>query len=523
MEYIVKYSGDILSLGYPTDLLGQNYAILELTDQEARQLWRHRQVEYYEPAKRLTPAIQRGLDAACIRPVQRAGPLGLTGQGVMVGLVDSGIDLDHPDFRTAEGGTRVVDLWDMTLAGTPPPGFRRGAVFTSREIDAGQVPSRDRRGHGTAAAGIAAGNTGAAPGAAIAVVKLPDRDPQTTDIMRGIKFLLDRAAERNMPCAINLSYGTNNGSHWGQSLFETYIDAMALQWKNVLVAAAGNEGSGGHHFFDRLRPGQTVLAEFTVATARELVYLSLWKSFADTASFELVLPSGATTGVLTARAQPYAFTFGDIRVGVLFRGPTHYSTAQEVYIQLEGPRGSMDGLWTLKCTGIQVVDGWFDIWLPTVEDVTEATAFLRPQPDLTITLPATAAQPISVGGYRTATETLSPFSGRGDGQCRGRVLLDITAPAEDILAPRPGGGYGSFTGTSMAAPFVTGAAALMMEWGVVRGNDPFLYGQRVKAYLCKNAARSPFWDYPNPLWGYGKLYLCGAMNDLTGRGKGGGV
>ena len=129
--------------------------------------------------------------------------------------------------------------------------------------------------------------------------------------------------------------------------------------------------------------------------------------------------------------------------------------------------------------------------------MTDRTAFLQPSPDLTITLPATALYPISVGGFRPETGTASPFSGRGIQDCAGRTLLDLTAPAEGVRSAKAGGGYDAYTGTSLAAPFVSGSAALMMEWGVVRGNDPFLYNQRVKAFLCKGAQRSPLLTYPN--------------------------
>ena len=462
MEYIIKYTGDILSLGYPTELLDAQFAILELLDQPPSRLLEHRQVTFYEPARQLSCLADRSMEAACIPPVQRKNGLGLTGRGVLIGLVDSGLDLNHPEFLGEDGLSRVAALWDMTAEGTPPEGFLRGAVFSGEEIAAGLAPSVDQEGHGTAVAAIAAGRSGVAPGASIAAVKLASA--RTTDVMRAVKFLL-------------------------------------------------NEGSGAHHFRGRLIEGGSVDAEFNVSTQRQRIYLSLWKNFADEADFELVLPNGQSTGILTEGTR--FLRFGSIRVSVFYGVPTHYSASQEAMFLLEGPPGAMDGLWQLHCRGRRVSDGRFDVWLPTVEEVTERTAFLQPEPDLTITLPATALYPISVGGFRPETETASPFSGRGDQDCAGRVMLDLMAPAEMVRSAKAGGGYDVFTGTSMAAPFVSGSAALMMEWGIVQGNDLFLYGQRVKAFLCKGALRSPFLTYPNPQWGYGRLNLCGTMNELV--------
>ena len=511
MEYIIKYTGDILSLGYPTELLDAQFAIMELGDQPAASLLEHWQVTYIEPARRLSGLMRRSLEASCIPPVQRESGLGLTGKGVLVGLIDSGLDLSHPEFLGEDGTSRVVALWDMTAEGTPPRGFLHGALYTREEIAAGLVTSSDQSGHGTAVAAIAAGRSGVAPGAAIAAVKLSSA--RTTDIMRAVKFLLDQAEERGMPCVVNLSYGTHRGSHQGQTLFESYIDQSAQRGRSVVVCAAGNEGSGAHHFRGLLTEDGPVDAEFTVSTQREQIYLSLWKNFADEADFELILPNGQSTGLLTEGTR--FLRFGPIRVAAFYGVPTHYSATQEALFLLSAPAGGLDGLWKLRCYGRKVADGRFDVWLPTIEEVSDRTAFLQPEPDLTITLPATALYPISVGGFRPETETVSPFSGRGDQDCAGRVLLDLTAPAESVRSAKPGGGYDTFSGTSMAAPFVSGSAALMMEWGVVQGNDLFLYGQRVKAFLCKGALRSPFLTYPNPQWGYGRLNLCGTMNELV--------
>ena len=511
MEYIIKYTGDILSLGYPTELLDAQFAIMELGEQAPQRLLEHRQVTCYEAARHLSGLADRSMEAACIPPVQRETGLGLTGEGVLIGFVDSGLDLSHPEFMGEDGISRVVAFWDMTAQGTPPPGFLHGAAYSQAEIAAGLVSAAGQTGHGTAVAAIAAGQSGVAPRASIAAVKLASS--RTTDIMRAVKYLLDRAEERGMPCVVNISYGTNWGSHQGQTLFESYIDQSAQRGRSVVVCAAGNEGSGAHHFRGKLIEGGTVDAEFNVSTRREQIYLSLWKNFADDVVFELVLPNGQSTGPLTEGTR--FLRFGPIRVSVFYGVPTHYSASQEALFLLGAPAGELDGLWRLRCQGRRVADGRFDVWLPTVEEVSDRTAFLQPEPDLTITLPATALYPISVGGFRPETETVSPFSGRGDQDCAGRVLLDLTAPAEAVRSAKAGGGYDVFTGTSMAAPFVSGASALMMEWGIVQGNDLFLYGQRVKAFLCKGALRSPFLSYPNPQWGYGRLNLCNTMNELV--------
>ena len=181
------------------------------------------------------------MDAACIPPVQRENGLGLTGKGVLIGFADSGLDLSHPEFLGEDGTSRVVAFWDMTAEGTPPEGFLHGAAYTGEEIAAGLVSVSGETGHGTAVAAIAAGRSGAAPGASIAAVKLASS--RTTDIMRAVKFILDQAEARGMPCVINLSYGTNCGSHQGQTLFESYIDQSAQRGRSVVVCAAGNEGS----------------------------------------------------------------------------------------------------------------------------------------------------------------------------------------------------------------------------------------------------------------------------------------
>jgi len=539
-EVIVKYSGDIrrleTELRVSVEALGEGFAIITLPGNQISLLYDYKEIEYIELPETLTLTLNQSLRTSCISTVQNPEGYNLTGKGVLIGIIDSGIDYTHTDFRNQDGTSRILYIWDQTVDENPPYGFRHGAEYDNQQINMALnsiqpfeiVPSEDTVGHGTAVAGIAAGNgrasggreKGAAPEASLIIVKLGYRGfesfARTTEIMRALKYILDKAEELTMPVAINLSYGTNDGPHDGSSLFETYINAVAQRWKTVIVVAAGNEGAAGHHFSSEIKANQTIDANFIMANPPASLYLTMWKHFSDIITIELILPSGSTTGEIDPSRPNIDKTLDGVLIQAYYGQPTHYHEGQEIFFRIRQQESAIpQGLWRLRISGIRIVEGKFDVWLPTVEEVGNETAFTVPDPGMTLTIPSTTINAISVGGYNGTLDSAAPFSGRGFTRTNIYRKPDLAAPAVGIVSARARGGYDSFTGTSMAAPFVTGASALMMEWGIVLGNDPFLYGQRVKAFLKKGARRSARISYPNPIWGYGVLCLKDSMDYLT--------
>lgn len=529
-DIIVKYTGNADALqeeGIRIQPLLGDYAIVSLPQSRIPAFSDKPEVIYVEKPKRLFFAVSQGKNASCMTLVQRP-PLELTGKGVLIGLVDSGVDYRHPDFCTEDGRTRILRLWDQTASGgTPPMGYSIGSEYTQEQINealalppmAGYqlVPSRDFSGHGTQVLGVAAGNgraggsiyRGVAYESEILAVKLgTPREgsfPRTTELMLGVDYLVRQALALGRPLALNISFGNNYGSHQGNSLLETYLDRAADTGRTTICAGTGNNGTEPLHVSGRIQEGEIRQVELGVSAYEPSLNVQLWKSYSDELEIYLIHPSGERIGPLYENLGPQRYRAGNTEILVYYGEPAPYLVTQEIYLDFIPQASYLDsGIWTIELRGRQVKNGSYDLWLPGGGVLNRNTGFYLPTPETTLTIPSTASRLISVGAYNSRNLTYADFSGRGF-TGNGLIKPDLAAPGVDITTAAQGGGYTTVSGTSFATPFVTGAAALLMEWGIIRGNDPFLYGEKVKAYLRRGAKPLPaFTEYPNPQVGYGE-------------------
>lgn len=558
-ELIVKYNGDIKRLQsnvIRVEELIAGYAIVTIPESLIDTFSQLDEVEYVEKPKRLYFSMLEGKQASCVYPVTERDPY-LAGSGVLVAVIDSGIDFESPEFRDEQGNTRILFLWDQTLdAGqvnaqlpdeneefrdmaAPPEGFEGGVEFSRYRIDAALksrfparvVPSVDSSGHGTAVAAIAAAGgrlldgqyQGVAPRSGLLVVKMgtprPDSFPRTTELMRAITYAVRKAVELGMPLAVNLSFGNTYGSHDGTSLVERFLDNITEIGRTVVCVGSGNEGAAGGHVsgsFGMQAPvSDRRQIELSIGNYQTSLSIQLWKEYADLFQTELVSPGGVREQVDLSREGGRRVIMENTEVLIYVGEPSPYSVNQEIYFDLLALEGYVNpGIWTIVLSPVRTVTGNYDLYLPGNTVLNTGTRFFTPSPEKTLTIPSTASGVITVGAYDAEYEAYADFSGRGYPLVSipgGRTLQsdvkpDLVAPGVNIRTIGPRNTFVQVSGTSFATPFVTGSAALMMEWGIVRGRDPFLYGEKVKAYL-RRGARAVRGEkvYPNERVGYGAL------------------
>jgi subtilisin family serine protease len=507
------------SLGGKYEDLGFGFGIVTIPIGNLGKLASSDSIRYIELPKSLYTTDSQSNRAACVTTAREN--FNLLGEGVLIGFIDSGIDYTHPGFRNQDGTTRIDYIYDLSDNGKI---YNRETINTALQNPDpfSVVPSYDSTEHGTHVAGIACagGNInpsfyGVAPKSSIAMVKCTrGQFALSTNIMRGLKFLVDRGKELKKPLVVNISLSTNDGAHNGTSLLEQYISTISTLERISIVIAAGNEGDAAHHVGGDLE-GEKRIA-INVAEDEAIVILNLYKPVLSNISIRITTPSAFTSGEIVIREGYTEGIIGRDRYQIFYTGPKPFDIIGEISIALiTNAQYISSGQWEIRLSLLNEYKGIFDMWLPISEGLNTNTKFLQPTVLNTLGIPATVYNVIAVGSYNYVTNNISSFSGRGRPVVFQRIRPDLVAPGENISSTTPNRSFDTKSGTSMATPHVSGIAGLMMEWGIVKRNDPYLYAERLKYYLVVSAKR-PRTDitYPDPSWGYGEVCLNNAIESI---------
>lgn len=541
-ELIIRYTGSLNDirneLGISIEELLGGFAIIRIPQYLIGCLSDYPQINYIEKPKSLILDQMVGITASCVNTV-RLPQYNLRGQGTLVACLDSGVDYTHPDFRNTDGTTRIVTMWDQTVSGNPPVGFTIGSEYRKEDINqalvAGDVRGKDfvkefdASGHGTAVLGILAGNgnasdgeiVGMAPQADIIVVKLGSASetgfPRTTQLMSAIDYALRYAMKVGAPLAINISFGNNYGAHNGDSMLERYIDAVAGLHKMSVAAGTGNDGTTARHTSGKLQTRREEVIEIYASDYVNSFNLQIWKHYSDELEIELETPTGRRVGPFSPYASVQNYVLPQENIAVYYSEPTPFNPEQEVYISWIPTNNYITaGIWKIHLKPFEIRSGDYSMWLPVAGSTSGEVSFVNPSIFNTLVIPATARSVLSVSAYDSRNDTFANFSGRGPNVeqevPQQRAKPDLAAPGVGINTCAVGGGYRTVSGTSFAAPFVAGAAALLMQYGIVDERDPYLYGEKVRASLINGARRLPFQQVqPSPLVGWGALCVADSL------------
>ncbi len=486
------------------------------------------------------------MEASGILPASRIPAFGNQGQGVLIGFVDTGIDYQNPLFRKEDGSSRILGIWDQTLETgvlDPVNGFQAlyGTQYSREEIDQALaapdplalVPSADENGHGTFLASVAAGGedpdqdfTGAAPKASIAMVKLkPAKEYlrdfyliregadayQENDIMMGVAYLLHLARRFSMPLVICLGLGTNQGSHVGKSPLGLYLDDINIYAGTAVITAAGNETGYGHHYRAVTRPEETLqTVELNVGEKDSGFSLEFWAQDVDIYRVGFISPTGEVVDPLpssTEEENVIRFLVEQTEITVYSSIINTATGSQMIFIRFKDP---MPGIWNLTVSSALNVTGAFHIWLPSRGFISDTTYFLRPDPDTLVTGPGNSQYALTVSAYDHTTGGIYIHSSRGFSRS-GQIKPELAAPGVNITGAGLRSGFVQRSGTSAAAAHAAGAAAILLHWGILERNDPFMNTSAIKTYLIRGAKRNPALTYPNREFGYGTLDLYQAF------------
>lgn len=492
------------------------------------------QFPYYSIPRCYTLLDMEALEQAGISRLQNLPGLELSGEGVIIGFIDTGINYKDPLFRNLDGTTRVVSIWDQTIqTGIPPEGILYGSEYGREQINEALrsedpemiVPSMDQNGHGTFVASVACGGgnaenrfLGAAPEADIAVVKLKeakqylrdfyyiDSDAvcyQENDIMAALFYLKQLALREEKPLIICIAVGTSMGGHSGAAPLSAYMEVMGNTPLISLVAGTGNEADKRHHYLGDIQSEAGEEIEISVGNNVRGFTMELWTDIPNIFTVSIISPTGQESGQIPIREREgvYNFVFERTSVYVIYRLLVEITNSELIFLQFDHP---LSGIWKVKVEPLQLENGRFHAWLPMDEFFAGSVYFLRSNPDYTITEPGNTQAAACTAYYNGGDNSIAVSSGRGYTRISG-IKPDFAAPGINVTGVNLRGQFTARSGSSVAAGIAAGAEALLMEWLYKQGETP--NSVQIKNLLILGAVRRPDRMYPNREWGYGTLNL----------------
>ncbi|MDP4120429.1 MAG: S8 family peptidase [Bacillota bacterium] len=549
IDLIIEYNEGIGNLikQRPYIRLGtviDGYAVIYIQKDDLQKILK----ESGESAINLFPFVmgllgKQDLDAAGIIQVQNQPYLDLKGKGVLIGFIDTGIDYTNKAFIYENETSKVQYIWDQTINGKPPEGYFFGTEYNNAQINDALkskdpfnvVPSRDTVGHGTFLAATAASREnneliGVAPDAELVIVKLkkarqyyldyflvPQNQEnvyESSDLMLGIDYIINKAFSLGRPAAICISVGTNLGSHDGLSVLDSYITRKSSTHFISLSLAMGNESNMKHHVRGKInKTGDSSDIEVKAGKNGGSIFISLWNYSSDKVSISITSPTGEVVGSILFRAGTRfqsRLILEKARVDIEFIFPPALGTISQLsIIKIIDPT---PGIWEITIYGNTIHAGIYDMWLPITGLVDPEIEFLAPDPNITVVEPATALAAMAVGAYSSSDGSL--YASSSWGPTRLPLLAPaFVAPGVDVTGIYPEG-VGKMSGTSVAAAITTGACALMLEWGIVEQNQPSMSTSTIRSYLVKGCVNDMNIEYPNNQWGYGKINLINTFVNM---------
>ena len=553
-HYVAQYQGDIISQSIKNPyiyavIIDDKYAIVSIPVNNS-----------IDTIQKDIPAIvfiKRGyiytletitvMTAANINLLHLDNPLSLFGNGVLVGLVDTGIDYLNPEFMFKNGETRIHRIWDQTLpTDTTNQNVPFGVEYTKEQITnainaskSGGNPydivnSKDTIGHGTSMAGIIGATginpnlQGAAPNCEFAVVKLaPYINPplktrenfpifDLTSISSAITYLVNYALNINAPMVVYIPLGSNLGNHNGEGILEDIIDTLSINRGIVMVTGSGNQANKGYHTSGMLaNSGDFNIVQLYISPEQKNLLLEFWISEPHKISLSILSPSGESTGVIpsTLNSQDTnTFIFEQTTAKISYFIPEQLSGDELITVFLDNIQS---GTWTFKLNADYALNGVFNVWIPQEGITVGNTQFLSSIPYNTVTSPGTSRYIITAACYNQNNDNIVISSGTAS---LNNIINVVDLAAGGVNVQTIGANsttISTVNGTSVSAAVVAGACALLLEWGIINGNDPSIYSQSIKYYLTGGTRKRSGDVYPNPQWGFGILDMIKVFRNMT--------